>query len=76
MQNEKIFCLLKKRVIKQAYKEAIEDLKYNVKLILNLYANRVDDFIDSSNNKKIEESVLFYINSEIYFCKKLEINRI
>lgn len=67
---------MRKRIIKQAYKGAIKDLKGNIELILNLYANRVDDFIDSLDDNKVKENVLFYLNSKVYFCKQSEINSI
>lgn len=47
----------------------VEDLKDNVKAILHLYVNRVNDLIDSLNNNNIEENILFCLNNKIYFCR-------
>ena len=57
LQNEKILCLLKNRVIKQVYKKVVEDLEKNVETILNLYINRVDDFIDSLDDDWTEKNI-------------------
>lgn len=76
MRNIKILCLLKKCIIKQVYKKAIEDLKNNIKLIFNLYANRVDDLVNSLDNNEADKNILFQLNNKVYFCKQSEINSI
>lgn len=69
MWNEKIFCLLKKRVIKQAYGGVVEDLEDDVEPIINLNTNKVDNLVDSWDDNKVEEDVQFSLNNKAYFYK-------
>lgn len=52
------------------YGRAIENLGDNVEPILNLYTNRVDDLVDSSDDNGIEENIWFCLNNKVYFCKQ------
>lgn len=65
---------MKKCVIKQAFIRAAKDLEGIVKPILNLYANRVDDFVDNLDNNEMKKDILFHLNNRIYFCQQSEIN--
>lgn len=67
MQNKKIFCLLKKHVIKQD-KRANKDLENNIASILNLYTDRVNDFVNNLDDNRIEGDIWFGLNNEVHFC--------
>lgn len=51
-QYEKILNLLRKRVLKQAFKK-IEELQTQVVLLSNLYSNTLNDFVNNLDKKNI-----------------------
>lgn len=68
--------MLRKYIIKQAYRGAVENLKSKDKPILNSYIYRMDDLFDNIADNEAKKDVLFYLNNKIYFIKPSEINSI
>lgn len=62
--------------IKQDYGGAVEDLEGDVKPILNLYADGVDDVIDNPDDNGAEKDAWFGLKSEVCFCEQSGINSI
>ena len=58
---------MKKHVIKQD-KRANKDLENNIASILNLYTDRVNDFVNNLDDNRIEGDIWFGLNNEVHFC--------
>lgn len=51
-KNEKIFIVLRKRVLKKAFGQG-EDLLEEVVPLSNIFSDRLDDLVDSSDNEDV-----------------------